>query len=352
MGRPASRWSLRHPTVLAAGCLGAAASVPLVFWMLQTPVTANKVLLVELGPKLLAAAHMLLTGLWGEATVRHFTNHALPLLPAGVLALALVLVLVLATGRRQTRAAAAPLAGLGLVLLASGAVLMPLSLAPARRWYLGTIDAERYLFTLLPGLALCLGALAETAATGMRPGARRTAAALVVVAGLIVAGATGRTLEPLVRRSGIFRGPSVLHGGECYHGWLTTADRVAPVEIVRDLVQRTGATTVLYEDVALRPLRWMLRDLPVTVFDYRDVHTWHQRAGVFLTVIWSAQVADPVAIPRAASFEIGRHGLLFSAGFSQAKLERRVVQPDGRPLLEIWSAQHQGVTWQPDPAHR
>ena len=211
-------------------------------------------------------------------------------------------------------------------MLASGALLLPLLLAPARMWHMPQNDADRYVFVLLPGLALCLGAVAESPSRWWRllPAA---------FAGVLLVGSL-RILYPLAYGHGIHRGWSTLRGGS-YYGWLTTQDRQPPSVVIARTAQQLSATTVLYWGYPLRTLNFLLRDSPIVAARYdQQPDRWQTRSGTFLFAFWSE-----AAYPPAADINPTFRAILTSAGFSAAKPERQVLQPDGFPLLELWSAQ-------------
>jgi 4-amino-4-deoxy-L-arabinose transferase-like glycosyltransferase len=148
--------------------------------------------------------HMVGTGLGGEATLRHFTNLALPPWPALVVAVPVVLVVVAASTPRGRQAT--PLGGFGVVYLLIGLVLTPLVLAPGRDWQLPANHQDRYLFALFPGFLMC----AANAACYPRRWVRVVLAGFVVWLGLA---GCGRFAWAYLASHGVDHGEFVFDGG-------------------------------------------------------------------------------------------------------------------------------------------
>jgi 4-amino-4-deoxy-L-arabinose transferase-like glycosyltransferase len=317
------RWVFRRPLPLLAGGLAILLVVPLVIWARQTAVEPPNAP-ASLLDGILLAAYMILVTIPGENSVRHFTDRPMGPVAAVVLAALVVLALIAYLASRQIRRTR-PEARFALWMLASGALLLPLLLAPARMWHMPENNADRYVFVLLPGLAFCLGVVAESSSRWWRllPAA---------FAGVLLVGSL-RMLYPLAYGHGVHRGWSTLRGG-CYYGWMTTQDHQPPSVVIARTAQQLSATTVLYWGYPLRTLNFLLRDSPIVPAFYEEPHRWQGRSGKFLFVFWSE-----AAYPPAAGHNPNFRALLTSPEFSGAKLERRVLQPDGFPLLELWSAQ-------------
>jgi hypothetical protein len=271
---------------------------------------------------------MLLIGVPGESTLRYFTNHALPFWPAAIAA-ALLCALVVGAAMSRTVRVTTPLAGFGVTVLACGALFLPLALAPGRLWYLPTIDGDRYLFVLLPGLALCVGALLQSG--------RSQALLAAGVTLLVLLIASVRLLVPLAFGHGTPRGLTVLGGGECWRGWLTTQDHEAPANVLAALAAETDAAAVLYEGFPLQTMQFAFAERPLLYTSLRDRAAWESTTGRFLVVLWSAESLDPAAAAHQVRHNHARRKLLRGHGFSGLALERTIRQPDGTPLLEVWS---------------
>ncbi len=196
-----------------------------------------------------------------------------------------------------------------------------------------TIDAERYVFAILPGFLLSLGSLAEV--DEFRP-----ANALLAVVSLVLVMATARSLWPLAYGHGVDSGNRVLEGGACYRGFLTTQERRAPASIVAAVARQTRASTVLYDGYPFQTLGFTLRNSKARAYEFADGDLWKVRAGRFIVVVWAPAVRHAAALPSASQRYRKRLERLKRRDFAQLRLERSVRQPDGAPLLEIWSAEH------------
>lgn len=323
---PRYRWVIRDRRVWAAVLVAVLLVAPLPWWMSQSEVPPASPPATLVGG-LLSLARMLAGGLVGEATLRHFTDAALSVgrsTALGLVALTALAAGVLWRGRRGDG-----LGLFGLAQLGAAAVLLPVLLSSARAWHLPTIDAERYVFVLVPGLSLALGGVAE------QPG-RVVRWWMPAAFGVMLLVASTRALVPLAWGHGIYRGPEVVNGGACYYGWLTSGERRTPLAQVAQVVSDKRASTVLYDGYALRALAWLLPEGSAAV-QFADTRAWRGRRGTFVFVIWSRAAMDPAGsgfVSRAAYMR----RLLGAGAFGDTQLERRLHQPDGTPLLEIWSA--------------
>lgn len=319
---------LRHPAVLAAVAAAVLLVLPLALAMRSVPPFAHEHEIASLPHRLVTAGHMILSGVPGESTLRYFTNHALPFWPAAIAAALLAALIAGVTASRPVRDAT-PLATFGLAVLASAALFLPFVLAPGRLWYLPTIDGDRYLFVLLPGLALCVAALLQSG--------RRRALMTAGVTLLVFLLASVRLLLPLAFGHGTPRGLTVLGGGECWRGWLTTQDHAAPASVLAALAAETDADAVLYEGFPLQTMQFAFAGQPLLYASLADRTAWKKVTGRFLVALWAEQSLDPADAAAQARHNQARRRLLRGPDFSGLKLERKILQPDGTPLLEVWS---------------
>ncbi len=322
------RWVLRDRIVLAAVVAGVLLTLPLVFAMRAVPPFEHEHEIARLETRLFSAGHMILIGVPGESTLRYFTNQALSLWLAAVAAALLTGLIVAAAISRPVRAATA-LASFGVLVLACGAVFLPVALAPGRLWYMPTIDGDRYLFVLLPGVALCVGALLQSS--------HRVAQLIAGFTVIVLLVASTRLLAPLAFGHGTPRGLVVLGGGECWRGWLTTRDHESPATLVAELARETGVAAVLYEGFPLQTMELAFAGMPLLYTAVDDQSAWSKVTGRMLVVLWSARALDSSKAARQARHNRTRLALFRGRGFSGLGLEREILQPDGTPLLEVWS---------------
>lgn len=329
---PQNRWLWRAPVCWGAGLCGLVIIAPLPFWMAQTPVDAPIDLVDGLAARTFSAVHMMVTGLLGESTVRHFTSHALSVGASGLMGGTCIVAAVAISVSSRVRGGHG-LASFALVLLATSAVLLPLALGSARLWYMPTIDAERYVFAILPGFLLALGDLAEAQDS-------RAANLALVTVSLVLVTATTRSLWPLAYGHGVDSGSRVLEGGGCYRGFLTTQERLAPATIVAAVARQARARTVLYDGYPFQTLPFALRSGKARSYPFADTELWRTRVGRFLIVLWAPSVKSAAALPSATMLYRKRLARLKRRDFRGLRLERAVRQPDGAALIEIWSALH------------
>lgn len=332
--RPEGRWVLRQWPLWAAAVLGAAHTLPVVLGALRVARAAPDLAVPEpLSAQLAAFAHMVGTGLMGEATVRHFTDGALTPGAAAWLIVPLLAVLGLAF-RAAWRGV---LSGFAVVYFALALVALPLILAPGRNWHMPANHMDRYLFALLPAFALLAGEIAARA--------RRLETAVVGVLCLwLLVGGTGRVLRGLWR-GGVDHGEGILDGGGGYRGWLVSDVPRATLMQVRDVVLQQagpGRAAVLVADRAFIPLAFALHGAHTPVFDVRRTTVPATRDGLYFVLLWPDRVLSvddpPTAHPKyvASNRRLRqRMGRLFG----RVSLVKVLRQRDGTPLLEIWRAE-------------
>jgi hypothetical protein len=278
-------------------------------------------------------AHMMGTGLMGEATLRHFTSAALPARIATLLVLPLLAVVVLAA-----RGSTPPLLGrFAELYFACGLLLTPLILAPGRNWYLPANHMDRYLFALLPGFALLAGELAWRNRRGRD-------FALALVLGWLALG-TARAAVALLKGGGVDHGELIFDGGGGYRGWLVSDRPRATAFRIRDAVLREAAgkpAALLVADRVFMPLVFAMDGTSVVVHDVRRTPIPPEEGGLYFVVLWPDTVLSvghpPTANPKYVDSNRRlreRMGRLFH----QVRLVEPIRQPDGSPLLEIWRAE-------------
>jgi len=332
---PANRWALRDWRLWASVAVAEIHVLPVVRGALrvasETPELAP---FQHLGPRLGSYLHMVGTGLGGEATLRHFTNLALPPLPALVTVVPVVAVLALALGRRAR--SASPLGSLGPVWVACALVVTPLVLAPGREWEMPYNHMDRYLLAIMPGFFLCAASAAH---------ARR---GLLLVAGFgiwLALGGLGRLAWPYLAGHGVDHGEGVFDGGSGYRGWLVSDVSGSTMEQIRDVALRElgpDGGAILVADRVFIPLGFTMRGTRVPVHDVRRTEIPANRSGRYLFILWPDEVLSLDNPPSAPPKYVESNRYLrerLETKFARKALVGQLHQKDGFPLLEIWLAE-------------
>ena len=121
--------------------------------------------------------------------------------------------------------------------------------------------------------------------------------------------------------------------GEAYYGWLTTRDHQAPASTIAGTAAALSATTVFTRDIRFGTLEYALREsgiLPVRFEDGSD-------GSSAMVASCSFCGAKPPYPPAGASTPVHR-ALMTAPPFTDVRHERTLLQPDGAPLMELWSA--------------
>lgn len=275
--------------------------------------------------------HMVATGLAGEATLRHFTNSALPWTWSLVPAAAAAAVVPVACRRAP---ALGVLGVFGPLYFTVSLTVVPLVLAPGRNWEMPVNHYDRYLFALLPGFALC------TALVAARAGGAARALTLAVIgwAGL----GTARAGHALLIAGGVDHGEFIFDGGGGYRGWLVSSQPRATLLQVRDIVLAHAGdrgATVLVADRVFIPLTFLFDGTAVSVSDVRRAGIPSRADGRYFALVWPDEVLSVDSPPTASPKYVASNQALRSRlerFFASRVLLHRFVQPDGRPLLELW----------------
>jgi hypothetical protein len=331
-----NRWVLRQPALYAAGVVAALHALPVV--RAAAGVAGALALPEQPEPftrKLWGYVHMMGTGLAGEATLRHFTNTAMPAAAASALLLPVAAIAIVAL-RRDVRSRSV-LGGFGALYLLVGLVVAPLILAPGREWHLPANHMDRYLFALLPGFAL---AFADVAAVG-----RRGAWIAGAMSAWMLLGCTGRAAAQFLFSHGVDHGELIFDGGGGYRGWLVSDRPRATMFEIRDTIlqqTRGGPATLLVADRVFIPMTFATDGTPVAVFDVRRAGIPHRTDAPYFFVVWPDEVLSIGSPPTAPRKYVGSNEALrarVNAFFGRVQLVRRFVQRDGAPLLELWQAE-------------
>lgn len=327
---PVSRARLRDRATLVAAALAAAHVAPIALAAARVArhgSTRPSAHLDRLGIRLQVFGRAVAGVLSGEATLRDFTSATLPLpleLAAGAAALVLV-ALALARGRDPLRRIAAP-------HLAAALVGLPLLLAPMRQWHMPAVDAERYGFVLLAPAALLVASLAST---------RWRPIALAAVLALAL-GPTRRAARWFLWGGGPDRGVFLEHGGAGGRRWKVTARDEAVVDQIiaaADALGGGGPVTVVTADYVFHPLYFanVGHGHRLAELDVAPLATLPGDRVLF--VRWADGVFAPGFRPRADV--LANEALtarMRAPDLTGLRLARALRQPDGGPLVELWTA--------------
>ena len=334
---PAHRWILRRGELYAAAGLGALHAWPVVRSAMAVAGDAPPLdPFHQLGRRLGTHLHMVLTGLGGEATLRHFTNVAMSPRVALVVAVPVVAFAAMAATRRAREAS--PFGAFGPLWLLVSLVLTPLILMPGREWDLPANHMDRYLFSLLPAFAMCVAAVAAL------PHRAAMAAGVAFLAWLGVN--DGRMAWAFLARGGVDHGEGIYDGGGGYRGWLVS-DRAEPVAYqVRDEILRIvgpgGGATLVVADRTFIPLTFVMDGTGVPVVDVRRTMIPPDAHGRYFILLWPDEVMSVAHPPTAPEKYLGSNQELrrrMNVRFERLRLVRDFRQRDGRPLLELWLAE-------------
>ena len=330
---PAHRWVLRRPATWIAVALTALHVWPVLRGAARVAEAAPDLpQLTSFWPHVGGYVHMTGTALMGEATLRHFTSVAMSARAASVLLLPLaVLVWLAASGPGR------PLLGrFAELYFAAGLLLSPLILAPGRNWFLPANHMDRYVFAVLPGLALLVG---EAAWRNRR---LRTTALALLVAWLGLG--TGRATAAFLMGSGVDHGELIFDGGGGYRGWLVSDRPRATMLRIRDTVVREaagGPATVLVADRVFIPLVFAMEGSGAEVHDVRRTPV-PARRGPYFVVLWPDSVLSIGHPPTAPPKYVESNRRLrerMTRLFHRVRMVEALRQRDGAPLLEIWRAE-------------
>lgn len=296
---------------------------------------------IHLGARLHVYALTVLGGYTGESTLRHFTGEPLSRPLEWALGLVAAALLALALRRSASPEPADELRRFARIHLAVSLLGLPLLLATARPWNLPAIDAERYLFATLCPAILALGALAE----------RRSARWRLVPAAVALYLLCGPTL----RAARFFRsggspdsGFFTLAGGGGYRGWKVAREGDALPVLLRREVDRLrggGPALVVVSDYALHPLHFASRRRGFWCHDLSKAPLPDRPDDLHVFVTWSDGLLAPgFGPPEELAHHRELRALMRSDRFRSLRRERVWVQPDGSPLIELWTARRGPTT--------
>lgn len=330
---PAGHFMFSQPALWMAALVAAGHGLPVVVGALKIAQAAPDLPLLEnFWPNLGQYFHMMGTALMGEATIRHFTNSALP--PWTAAALLVPLLGLVAFGMRSARGGI--LGGFPTLYFLFGVFVSPLILAPGREWYLPANHMDRYLFALLPGFVLLA---AEIAA---RPGRRPLVVLILLMVWPVIS--TARIGYSLLH-GGVDHGEGIFDGGSGYRGWLVSDTAKPTLVQVREAVLaelKPGEGALLYADRTFIPLHFVMDGTGIPVYDVRRTTLPQTKTGVYFILLWPDRVLSvgdpPTANPRyVAANENLRHRM--KTIFRRVRLARVLRGRDALPLLEIWRAE-------------
>lgn len=330
---------LRRPAAWAAAALASLHLVPVLYGA-ATVVGQQQVhparWLIRLGARLHVFALTVGGGWTGEASLRHFTGEPVSR-PVEWLLAALALALALYALRPAVRSPAADdLARFARIHLVVAVLGLPLLLATARPWNLPAIDTDRYLFATLAPFILALGVLAESPS--------RVARHLPALAALyFLAGPTQRAARFFLAGGSPDAGFFTLAGGGGYRGWKSSRERVAlPVQFRAEVDRLRGPrrALVLMADYALHPIQFTNQRGGSWCHDVSLGPPPELPGALVVFITWSDGLLGPTFGPpeELAHYRLLRT-IMHSDRYRSLRRERVWTQPDGSPLIELWSAE-------------
>lgn len=335
---PPHRALLRRPAFRASVALASLHLVPVLYGAAQV-VRQRHVeparWFIHLGARLHVYVLTVLGGYTGESTLRHFTGETLSRPLEWALGLVAAALLALALRRSHPPGAADDLARFARIHLAVALPGLPLLLATARPWNLPAIDAERYLFATLCPAILALGALAEH-----RLARRHLLPAAFAL--YLLCGPTLRAARFFLSGGSPDSGFFTLAGGGGYRGWKVARERAPLPVLLRREVDRLrsgGSALVVVSDYALHPLRFASRRSGFWCHDNSKSPLPDRPDDLHVFVTWSDGLFAPgFGPPEELDHHRELRELMRSDRFSSLRRERVFLQPDGSPLIELWSA--------------
>lgn len=282
-------------------------------------------------------------GYSGEQTLRDYVGDnaytPLGLTPSRATVVALVLAALVVAfvkrrdGEETLSASARSLRNFAPLYFFVALVFFPLVLAPARDWWLATIDSERYFFALLaPGALL----VATLVLSDKRAGAVMAA----LLAAYFALGPNLRAARYFASGGGPDHGYYSAHRGGGYRGYkvmrgartVTTAIH----EACRD-VARGEPVTIAFNDYAFHPVRVLIRVKPdhnITSVYIRDAALPQGR--LLCVPVWPEAMFTAGHIPGSA---VQQNRWMRQYALQRMDEPRRIAewsQPNGAPLLDLY----------------
>jgi hypothetical protein len=224
---------------------------------------------------------------------------------------------------------------------------LPLVLAPARDWWLATIDSERYLFVLLAPASLLLAS-----AVLRRP---RSGTALCTALLLYFAlGPNVRAARYFWRGGGPDHGYFSAHRGGGYRGYkVLPGPRSMTVALYRACLEasRGERMTIAVNDYAFHPVRVLIRVNPDHHLDAVYLRDAVLPPGRLLCIaVWPEAMFTRGHIPGFAGEANHWTRAYVRDRLDQARQIASWTQPNGAPLLEIYTGRVRAVAAAPGPS--
>lgn len=209
----------------------------------------------------------------------------------------------------------------------------PLVLAPARDWWLATIDSERYFFALLAPGALLVATLSLSY--------KRVGAALAATLAVYFAlGPNLRAARYFWRQGGPDHGYFTAHRGGGYRGYKVLPGprsvTTAIYETCRDASHGEGMT-IGFNDYAFHPVRVLIRVKPdhhINSVYMRDASL--ARGRLLCVPVWPEAMFTSGHIPGSA---VQQNRWMRNYVINRMDESRRIAawsQPNGAPLLDVY----------------
>ncbi len=324
------RWVFRHPATWVSVVVAAVFAANIVRGAAHVArAMPARVQFDHIGTRVLNFAHSIVTGVAGEATVRHFSSAAVPwpLTLAFVLPVAALVVFAIREARETRRVSP------GLVLSGVALLAMPFILARGRDWQLARIDTDRYVFILLPGISLVAG---ELAASSNR--LRQWSAWMFVV---LVALGSARAIGSLALGGGPDRGVRTAANGGGYRGWRVIAGRTSVPESLRDAMLGVSPRGGM-----LHYADWSFHTVHLLFEGMGGLRAWPTGLGpapapsaaTHYFVMWAPGVFADGFEPASSVRDNDELRAWMHARFHSPRIVQTLALPNGRPWIELWRA--------------
>ncbi|MFO0562549.1 MAG: hypothetical protein U0269_31320 [Polyangiales bacterium] len=289
-------------------------------------------------------ARSIIDGFSGEQTLRDYVgdNAYMTLSPTPSRALVVLLLVgasaIALKNRKQTDGdlseSARALRSFAPLYLLVALVGFPLVLAPARDWWLATIDSERYFFALLAPGALLVATISLSY--------KRAGLALAcVLAAYFAVGPNLRAARYFWTQGGPDHGYFTAHRGGGYRGYKVMAGprsvTTAIYEMCRDAARGEGLT-IGFNDYAFHPVRVLIRVKPDHNLNSVYMRDAALARGRRLCIpVWPEAMFASGHIPGSA---VQQNRWMRNYVLNRMDESRRIAvwaQPNGAPLLEVYT---------------
>jgi hypothetical protein len=213
-------------------------------------------------------------------------------------------------------------------------VLFPFILAPARDWWLATIDSERYLFALLAPAVMLVGCASHRVA-------RAGTLGIALVSLYFVLGPNLRTARYFWYGGGPDHGYFSAHRGGAFRGYKVLPGPRTVTQALYETCRDAAAgrrMTIAFDDYSFHPVRVLIRIKPDHNLDSVYLRDAALPADRLLCVaLWSPAMFVEGHIPGSAP---ERNRWVEQYVYTRLRDVRRIAnwtQPNGYPLVQVFT---------------